>query len=85
MAHHKAGGSSTNGRDSAGRRLGIKKYAGEKIAPGGIICKQRGTKWYPGFNVGLGKDHTIFALVGGVVEFVKKGPKNRVFVNIVTE
>lgn len=83
MAHHKAGGSSRNGRDSEGRRLGIKKYAGEKVIAGNIICRQRGTKWHPGINVGLGKDHTIFATVEGIVEFVKKGPKERVFINVV--
>ncbi|MDR2777961.1 MAG: 50S ribosomal protein L27 [Rickettsiales bacterium] len=82
MAHHKAGGSSTNGRDSAGRRLGIKKYAGERVIPGNIICRQRGTKWHPGFNVGIGKDHTIFALVDGTVRFLTKGPKSRVFINV---
>ena len=81
MAHHKAGGSSRNGRDSEGRRLGIKKFAGEKVIAGNIICRQRGTKWHPGTNVGLGKDHTIFALVDGVVEFVKKGPMEKVFIN----
>ncbi|MBO4957055.1 MAG: 50S ribosomal protein L27 [Rickettsiales bacterium] len=84
MAHHKAGGSSRNGRDSEGRRLGIKKFAGEKVIAGNIICRQRGTKWHPGINVGLGKDHTIFALVDGVVEFVKKGPMEKVFINVVT-
>lgn len=84
MAHHKAGGSSRNGRDSEGRRLGIKKFAGEKVIAGNIICRQRGTKWHPGTNVGLGKDHTIFALVDGVVEFVKKGPMEKVFINVVT-
>ena len=83
MAHHKAGGSSRNGRDSEGRRLGIKKFAGEKVIAGNIICRQRGTKWHPGTNVGLGKDHTIFALVDGVVEFVKKGPMEKVFINFV--
>lgn len=83
MAHHKAGGSSRNGRDSEGRRLGIKKFAGEKVIAGNIICRQRGTKWHPGSNVGLGKDHTIFALVDGVVEFVKKGPMEKVYINVV--
>ena len=83
MAHHKAGGSSRNGRDSAGRRLGIKKFAGERVIAGNIICRQRGTKWHPGVNVGLGKDHTIFALVDGVVEFVKKGPMEKVYINVV--
>ena len=83
MAHKKAGGSSRNGRDSEGRRLGIKKYAGQKVIAGNIICRQRGTKYYPGKNVGLGKDHTIFALVDGVVEFVKKGPMEKVYINVV--
>lgn len=83
MAHHKAGGSSRNGRDSEGRRLGIKKFAGEKVIAGNIICRQRGTKWHPGVNVGLGKDHTIFALTDGVVEFVKKGPMEKVYINVV--
>ena len=72
MAHKKAGGSSRNGRDSAGRRLGIKKYGGEKVIPGNIILRQRGTKWYPGENVGMGKDHTIFAVTEGKVKFTKK-------------
>jgi large subunit ribosomal protein L27 len=69
MAHKKAGGSSRNGRDTAGRRLGIKKYGGERVIPGNIIVRQRGTKWKPGDNVGLGRDHTIFALVEGQVTF----------------
>ena len=69
MAHKKAGGSSRNGRDTAGRRLGVKKYGGEVVIPGNIIIRQRGTKWHPGTNVGMGKDHTIFALVEGQVKF----------------
>ena len=69
MAHKKAGGSSRNGRDTIGRRLGIKKFGGEHVIPGNIIVRQRGTKWKPGVNVGLGKDHTIFALVEGKVSF----------------
>ena len=69
MAHKKAGGSSRNGRDSIGRRLGVKKFGGEHVIPGNIIVRQRGTKWKPGVNVGLGKDHTIFALVEGKVAF----------------
>ena len=72
MAHKKAGGSSRNGRDSEGRRLGVKKYGGEAVIAGNIIIRQRGTKYYPGENVGLGKDHTIFALVDGQVEFKEK-------------
>ena len=69
MAHKKAGGSSRNGRDSAGRRLGVKKYGGENVLAGNILIRQRGTKWRPGDNVGLGKDHTIFATVDGVVTY----------------
>ena len=69
MAHKKAGGSSRNGRDTAGRRLGIKKFGGERVIPGNIIVRQRGTKWKPGDNVGLGRDHTIFALIEGQVSF----------------
>lgn len=72
MAHKKAGGSSRNGRDTAGRRLGIKKFGGESVVPGNIIVRQRGTKWRPGENVGLGKDHTIFALKEGRVAFTRK-------------
>lgn len=81
MAHKKAGGSSRNGRDSAGRRLGVKKFGGEEVVGGNIIVRQRGTKWYPGDNVGLGRDHTIFALVDGQVRF-KKGRGNRTFVSV---
>ncbi|MDQ0314622.1 50S ribosomal protein L27 [Amorphus orientalis] len=69
MAHKKAGGSSRNGRDTIGRRLGVKKYGGERVIPGNIIIRQRGTKWHPGVNVGMGKDHTLFALVEGQVKF----------------
>ena len=69
MAHKKAGGSSRNGRDSAGRRLGVKKFGGEAVLAGNIIVRQRGTKWYPGANVGMGKDHTLFALTDGRVSF----------------
>ncbi|WP_025896864.1 50S ribosomal protein L27 [Sneathiella glossodoripedis] len=72
MAHKKAGGSSRNGRDSAGRRLGIKKFGGENVIPGNIILRQRGTKWHPGENVGIGKDHTIFAVTDGKVKFTRK-------------
>lgn len=82
MAHKKAGGSSRNGRDSAGRRLGVKKYGGETVIPGNILIRQRGTKWWPGQNVGMGKDHTIFATVAGNVKF-HKGLKGRVFVSVV--
>lgn len=82
MAHKKAGGSSKNGRDSAGRRLGVKRYGGEHVLAGNIIVRQRGTKFYPGKNVGLGKDHTIFALLSGQVLF-SKGPKGRPLVSII--
>lgn len=82
MAHKKAGGSSRNGRDSAGRRLGVKKFGGEDVVPGNIIVRQRGTKFHPGDNVGIGKDHTLFALVNGRVKFAeKRGGKN--FVSII--
>ncbi len=81
MAHKKAGGSTRNGRDSAGRRLGIKKYGGEAVISGNIICRQRGTKWYPGTGVGMGKDHTIFAVQEGNVSF-KKDFKGRTFISV---
>ncbi|MYZ49159.1 50S ribosomal protein L27 [Propylenella binzhouense] len=81
MAHKKAGGSSRNGRDSAGRRLGVKKFGGEHVVPGNIIVRQRGTKWHPGANVGLGKDHTIFALVEGKVSFAAKAG-GRTFISV---
>ncbi len=80
MAHKKAGGSSRNGRDSIGRRLGIKKFGGEAVIPGNIIIRQRGTRWHPGTNVGIGKDHTIFAKVEGRVAFAKSG--DRTFVSV---
>ena len=83
MATKKAGGSSRNGRDSAGRRLGVKKYGGENVIPGNIIVRQRGTKIFPGENVGMGKDHTLFALTNGVVKFTKKR-QNRSYVSVVT-
>ncbi|MBI79005.1 MAG: 50S ribosomal protein L27 [Pseudomonadota bacterium] len=85
MAHKKAGGSSKNGRDSESKRLGVKRYGGEKVISGNIIVRQRGTKFHPGINVGLGKDHTIFATAEGQVSFDKKGPKNRTFVNVIGE
>jgi len=81
MAHKKAGGSSRNGRDSAGRRLGVKKYGGEAVIPGNIIIRQRGTKWHPGEGVGMGKDHTIFAMREGNVSFAHKA-KGRVYVSV---
>jgi large subunit ribosomal protein L27 len=81
MAHKKAGGSSRNGRDSAGRRLGVKMYGGEACLAGNILVRQRGTKWHPGHNVGLGKDHTIFALINGKVEFKAKA-QGRIYVSV---
>jgi large subunit ribosomal protein L27 len=81
MAHKKAGGSSRNGRDSAGRRLGVKKFGGEAVVGGNIIVRQRGTKVYPGVNVGMGKDHTLFALADGRVRF-HKGKLGRKFVSV---
>jgi large subunit ribosomal protein L27 len=83
MATKKAGGSSRNGRDSAGRRLGVKKFGGEHVIPGNIIIRQRGTKWHPGNNVGIGKDHTIFALTEGKVSF-SKSSGDRTFVSVDT-
>ena len=82
MATKKAGGSSRNGRDSAGRRLGVKKFGGQKVKPGQIIIRQRGTKFYPGDNVGMGKDHTLFALIAGAVSF-RVGYKKRSFVSVI--
>jgi large subunit ribosomal protein L27 len=84
MAHKKAGGSSRNGRDSHSQRLGTKRYGGEVVLPGNILVRQRGTKIYPGTNVAMGKDHTLFAKIGGTVEF-KKGAKDRTFVSVVPE
>lgn len=81
MAQKKAGGSSRNGRDSAGRRLGVKKFGGERVIPGNIIIRQRGTKYYPGKMVGIGRDHTLFALIEGVVKF-SHGANNRTFVSV---
>jgi len=81
MAHKKAGGSSRNGRDSAGRRLGVKKFGGEAVIPGNIIARQRGNKYWPGDGVGQGKDHTIFATVEGAVTF-RKGLKGRTFISV---
>jgi large subunit ribosomal protein L27 len=81
MAHKKAGGSSRNGRDTAGRRLGVKKFGGEAVIPGNIIIRQRGTKWHPGTNVGMGIDHTIFAIVEGRVSFRTRA-NSRVYVSV---
>jgi large subunit ribosomal protein L27 len=83
MSTKKAGGSSKNGRDSAGRRLGIKKFGGQKVVAGNIIARQRGTKWHSGNNTGIGKDHTIFALIDGFVKFVKFGNSNKVKIEVV--
>jgi len=81
MAHKKAGGSSRNGRDSAGRHLGVKKFGDENVVPGNIIVRQRGTKFNPGAGVGMGKDHTLFALIGGRVAFRRKRD-DKVFVAV---
>ena len=85
MAHKKAGGSSKNGRDSESKRLGVKRYGGEHVLAGNIIVRQRGTHFHPGMNVGLGKDHTLFATAEGRVRFERKGPKNRKFVSVTTD
>ena len=81
MATKKAGGSSRNGRDSAGRRLGVKRYGGQKVIPGNIIVRQRGTKIFPGEHVGIGKDHSIFSKIEGTVEF-RKTKSDRTFVSV---
>ena len=81
MAHKKAGGSSRNGRDSAGKRVGIKLFGGESVVAGNILARQRGTKWHPGRNVGVGRDHTLFALTNGRVQFNTKA-KGRIFVSV---
>lgn len=83
MAHKKAGGSSRNGRDSESKRLGVKRYGGQLVLAGNILVRQRGTQFHPGENVGIGKDHTLFALKDGTVEFLLKGPKNHRTVKIV--
>lgn len=83
MAHKKAGGSSRNGRDSESKRLGVKRYGGQFVLAGNIIVRQRGTEFHPGEGVGCGKDHTLFALVDGTVQFALKGPKQRRTVSIV--
>ena len=84
MAHKKAGGSTRNGRDSESKRLGVKVFGGQAINSGSIIVRQRGTKFHPGNNVGIGKDHTLFAPSEGVVQFVQKGPKNRKYAEVVS-
>jgi large subunit ribosomal protein L27 len=80
MAHKKAGGSSRNGRDTAGKRLGVKKFGGEAVIPGNILVRQRGTKWHPGKNVGLGRDYTIYAMIEGRVQFKERD--GRVFISV---
>jgi len=82
MATKKAGGSSRNGRDSAGRRLGVKRYGGQLVVPGNIIVRQRGTKFHPGRNVGIGKDHTLFAKIDGELKFEKKGPSLKQYATV---
>ncbi len=84
MAHKKAGGSTRNGRDSNPKYLGVKLFGGQAVAPGNIIVRQRGTQFHPGTGVGLGRDHTLFALTGGTVHFHVAGPQKRRFVSVVT-
>lgn len=84
MAHKKAAGSTRNGRDSESKRLGVKLYGGQVVEPGNIIVRQRGTKFHAGAGVGIGRDHTLFALDEGLVKFETKGPKNRKFVSVVS-
>jgi large subunit ribosomal protein L27 len=84
MAHKKAGGSSRNGRDSESKRLGVKMFGGQEIIAGNIIVRQRGTRVHPGVNVGMGRDHTLFAKKDGQVKFEKKGPKHRQYVSVVS-
>ena len=83
MAHKKAGGSTRIGRDSESKRLGVKRYGGESVLAGNILVRQRGTHFHPGSNVGCGRDHTLFAKSDGTVQFVKRGPKQRTFVEVV--
>ena len=83
MSHKKAGGSTRNGRDSESKRLGVKKFGGEFVVAGNIIIRQRGTQYRAGVNVGLGKDHTIFALTDGTVQFKQRGPANKLHVDVV--
>jgi large subunit ribosomal protein L27 len=85
MAHKKAGGSTRNGRDSHSKRLGVKCFGGELVKAGNIIVRQRGTRFHPGANVGLGRDHTLFALTAGKVKFATKGAKQRKYVSVVEE
>lgn len=82
MAHKKAGGSTRNGRDSESKRLGVKRYGGEKVLAGNILVRQRGTRFHPGVNVGCGRDHTLFATADGQVMFETRGPKNRTYISV---
>jgi large subunit ribosomal protein L27 len=84
MAHKKAGGSSRNGRDSESKRLGVKRFGGEQVRAGNIIVRQRGTEFHPGVNVGIGRDHTLFAKADGQIKFEIKGPRSRQLVSVVT-
>ncbi|MDZ7782845.1 MAG: 50S ribosomal protein L27 [Halioglobus sp.] len=84
MAHKKAGGSTRNGRDSVSKRLGVKCFGGQAVRAGNIIVRQRGTRFHPGENVGIGKDHTLFATADGVVEFVVRGPRKRKYIQVVS-
>ena len=85
MAHKKGGGSTRNGRDSESKRLGIKRFGGEKVLPGNIIVRQRGTRFHPGKNVSMGKDHTIFSLIDGFVKFSKRGPLSKKVIDVVSD
>ena len=85
MAHKKAGGSTRNGRDSESKRLGVKRYGGEQVAAGNIIVRQRGTRFHAGANVGVGRDHTLFAKADGRVRFETRGPKSRKFVSVIAD
>ena len=85
MAHKKAAGSTRNGRDSEAKRLGVKRFGGESVLAGNIIVRQRGTKFHPGTNMGIGKDHTLFALTAGKVQFDVKGPLSRKYISIISE
>lgn len=85
MAHKKAGGSTRNGRDSESKRLGVKRYGGEAVVGGNILVRQRGTRYHAGLNVGIGKDHTLFAKADGKVLFEKKGINNRMFVSVIAD
>ena len=84
MAHKKAGGSTRNGRDSISKRLGVKRFGGQDVKAGNIIVRQRGTRFHAGENVGMGRDHTLFAKAGGKVEFVVRGPNSRKYVQVVS-